>query len=62
MIERPDNTTNIILTPNELESIKKEYYNKGIDTAISLVKDCMDYDMTGMGEVILCGLDNSKKV
>lgn len=47
----------------ELDTIKAEEYNKGIDTAIDIVRECMDYDdrMMGKEQTIICGLEASKK-
>jgi len=59
----PIDTSDALSILSEIESIKKEYYNKGIDTAISLVNDCMDYEdrMLGKDKTIICGLESSKK-
>ncbi len=35
-------------------------YNDGIDTAISLIKDCLSYDPTAL-ETIICALEESKQ-
>lgn len=48
---------------NDIDTIKREAYNAGLDTAIALVKECMDYEdrMTGKADTIICGLESSKK-
>ena len=59
----PIDTSDALGVLNEIEEIKRKSYNDGLDTAISLVKDCMDYEdrMLGKQDTIVCGLENSKK-
>lgn len=47
----------------EIEEIKIEAYNQGLDTAIALVRKSADYEsrMTGVLETLVCGLECSKK-
>lgn len=47
----------------KFDIVQAEQYNLGIDTAIALIKECMDYEdrMTGKANRIICGLEASKK-
>jgi len=59
----PIDTSDALGVLNEIEEIKRKSYNDGLDTAISLVRECMDYEdrMMGKEDNIICGLENSKK-
>jgi hypothetical protein len=50
-------------SPNDLDVLLAKEYNKGIDTAIALVRECMDYNdrMSGTEQTIICGLESCKK-
>ena len=59
----PIDTSDALGVLNEIEEIKRKSYNYGLDTAILLVRECMDYEdrMLGKEDTIVCGLENSKK-
>lgn len=59
----PIDTSDALSILAEVKALEREHYNKGIDAAIKLVEEYMDYEnrITGLQDAIICGLENSKK-
>ena len=59
----PIDTSDALSILREVEEIKRQEYNAGLDTAIDLVRQSGDYEsrMTGLIETIVMRLENSKK-
>ena len=59
----PIDTSDAFAILQEFEDMKKESYNAGLNTAMSLVEEACDYvaRMVGLYGGLMTGLENSKK-